>query len=148
MRTCRNIKTAIILLAMTTWGCGMAEVKVTQPKPLGGMKEVAASGDTRKLDAEVTKFLRDKFAIVSARYYQASAEAPWISISKSVNNQMADKSIRQTMFAWYEPGLDFIEVYPQGKDGGGFALAMPAGTDPNGEKLIGFYVLGPPSAKK
>lgn len=138
----------VVLLAMTAWGCGMADVKVVQPKPLDGMKEVAASGDTAKLDAEVKAFLRDKFVIASGRYYQVPAEIPWIAVSKSVQNQMAEKSFKPAMFEWYEPGIDFVEVYPQGKEGAAFAVAMPKGASPSGEKLVGYYVLNTPSAKK
>ena len=137
----------VIALAMLAWGCGMADTKAFQPKPLDSMKEVPASGDSKKLDTELTAFLRDKYAIASARYYQVPAEIPWIAVSKSVQNQMAEKSIRPIMFEWYEPGIDFIEVYPQGKDGAAFALAMPKGSDPGAGKLAGFYVLGPPPKK-
>jgi hypothetical protein len=126
----------------------MAEDKVFQPKPLENMKEVAASEDSRKLDAEVTAFLRNKFVIASARYYRVPGEIPWIAVSKTVQNQMAEKSIRRTMFEWYEPGIDFVEVYPQGKSGGAVAVAMPKGTSPSADKLIGFYVLSAPTAAK
>ena len=140
--------TTLMALVVLSWGCGMAEVKVFQPKPLDGMKEAAASADSRKLDAEVTAFLRDKFAIASARYYQVPAEIPWIAVSKTVQNQMAEKSIKRTMFEWYEPGIDFVEIYPQGKDGAAFAVAMPKGASPGGEKLVGFYALSAPATKK
>jgi hypothetical protein len=138
----------LVALAMLAWGCGMAETKVFQPKPLDGVKDAAASEASRKLDAEVTAFLRDKFAISSARYYLAPAAIPWIAVSKSVQNQMAEKSVQRTMFEWYEPGLDFVEVYPQGGSGGAFAVAMPKGSNPSAEKLVGFYVLSAPAAAK
>ena len=126
---------------MFAWGCGMAETKVFQPKPLDGMKEVPVSEDSKKLDAEAIAFFRDQFSIESARYYQVPGEIPWIAVSKSVQNQMAEKSIQRTMFDWYEPGIDFVEVYPQGNNGAVFAVAMPKGTNPSADKLVGFYVL-------
>jgi len=147
MRTWKNAK-IVVALTMTAWGCGVAETTVFQPKPLDSMKEVPATEDSKKLDAEVTAFLRNKYAIASARYYQAPGEIPWIAVSKSVQNQMAEKSIRRTMFEWYEPGIDFVEVYPQGKNGAAFAVAMPKGTKSSADKLVGFYVLSAPAAAK
>jgi len=80
--------------------------------------------------------------------YLVVSDAPWIAISKSVQNQMAAKSIHKMMFPWYEPGIDFIEIYPQGKNGAAFALAMPKSADFDGDKLIGFYVLSAPASAK
>jgi hypothetical protein len=121
----------------------MAEAALFEAKPLDGAKPVEASEATKKLDAEVTAFMRDKYTIASAKYYSVAGEIPWIAVSKNVQNQMAEKSIKKVMFEWYEPGLDFIEVYPQGKQA--FAVAMPKGTKSSEEKLIGFYTL---NAKK
>ena len=142
MTTWKNAK-AILALAVLAWGCGVAEAALFEPKPMDGAKEVQANEATKKLDAEVTAFMRDKYTIGSARYYQIVGEIPWIAVSKNVQNQMAEKSIKRVMFEWYEPGLDFVEVYPQGKQG--FALAMLKGTRSNAEKLVGYYTL---TAKK
>jgi hypothetical protein len=147
MKTWKNAK-FVVALAMLALGCGMAESVVFQPKPLDGVKEVAAGEGSKKLDAEVTAFLRNKHVIASARYYLVPGEYPWIAVSKSVQNQMAEKGIQRVMFDWYEPGLDFVEVYPQGKSGAAFAVAMPKGTKSSAEKLVGFYVLSAPGAKK
>ncbi|BDC47811.1 hypothetical protein F183_A01270 [Bryobacterales bacterium F-183] len=133
----------VLGLAVLAWGCSMAEAALFEPKPLDGAKATEASEATKKLDAEVTAFLRDKYSIASARYYTVAGEIPWIAVSKNVQNQMAEKGIKKVMFEWYEPGLDFVEVYPQGKQG--FALAMPKGRKSDSEKLIGFYTL---TAKK
>jgi hypothetical protein len=139
---------SVVVIAFCAWGCGMAETRVIQPKPPDGTKEVKPSGETRILDAEVKTFLRDEFTIVSARYFQPASAIPWISISKSVQNQMAEKSVKRTMFEWYEPGLDFVEVYPQEKNRGAFALAIPKESRLDSVRLIGFYVLSAPSAAK
>lgn len=133
-----------LILAVFAWEYGMTETVVFQPKPLDSMKEVSASKDSEKLDAEVIAFFRDQFSIKSARYYQVPGEIPWIAVSKSVQNQMAARSIQQTMFEWYEPGIDFIEVYPQGNHGAAFAVAMPKGANLSADKLVGFYVLSAP----
>lgn len=135
-----------LMLAIVAWECGMTETKVFQAKPLDSMKEVPASKDSEKLDAEATAFFRGRFLIQSARYYQVSAKVPWIAISKSVQNQMAEKSIQRTMFEWYEPGIDFVEIYPQANDSAAFAVAMPKDTNLNADKLVGFYVLSAPAA--
>ena len=134
---------AVVLMA---WGCSMAETNVFRPKPLEGMVEVAASEQSEALDAEATAFLRGRYAIESARYYHLEGEVPWIALSKSVQNQMAERSIERTLFEWYEPGLDFTEVYPQGPDAA-FAIAMPGASAPDAEKLVAFYVLRAPSAE-
>ena len=105
------------------------------------MKEVPASDKSAGLDAEVQAFLRDRFTIESARYYVLPGDVPWLAVSKSVENQMAERSIRRTIFEWYEPGLDFVEVYPQG-DAEAFAVAMPKDGPTSEAKLIGFYRLG------
>jgi hypothetical protein len=138
----------VVGLTVMAWGCGMAENATVQPKPLEYMKEVPASAESKKLDTEVTAFLRDKYTISSARYYHTPGEVPWIAVSKSVQNQMKEKSIERKLFDWYEPGLDFVEVYPQGKNGSAFAVAMPKGTKSDADKLVGFYVLSAPAAKK
>ncbi|MBI4907375.1 MAG: hypothetical protein HY820_27365 [Acidobacteria bacterium] len=147
MQTWKNVR-IVIALATLAWGCGMAETKVLQPKPLDGMKQVLASADSKRLDGEVTVFLREKYAIASARFYQVPGEIPWIAVSKSVQNQMAEKSIQPAIFEWHEPGIDFIDVYPQGKNGAAFAVAMPKGTKSSADKLVGFYVLSAPAAAK
>lgn len=140
------MKTLVVVLAMLPWGCGMTESKVFQPKPLDDMKEIPDSKDSKKLDAEAIAFFRDQFSIESTRYYLVPGKIPWIAVSKSVQNQMAEKSIQRTMFEWYEPGIDFIEIYPQGNNGTAFAVAMSKGTNLNADKLVGFYVLCAPAA--
>jgi hypothetical protein len=138
----------VATFALLTWGCGMAESVEFQPKPPDGASTVGAGAETGKLDADVTALLRDKYAIVSARYYRVAGDVPWLAVAKSVQNQMAQKSIQRTMLDWYEPGIDFIEIYPQGTSGAAFALAMPKGTKTNSDKLVGFYVLGTPAGAK
>jgi len=126
----------------------MANSAVPQPRPLDGMKEVPASAESKKLDQELTTFLRGKYSISSGRYYEVPQEIPIIAVFKSVQNQMAEKSIQRKMFEWHEPGIDFVEVYPQGQDGSAFAVAMPKGTKGNQVKLAGFYVLSTAAAAK
>jgi len=144
MKPWKNARIVVALAMM--WGCGMAET-VFQPKPLDYMKAVPATEKSRKLDAEVTEFLRKQYVIASAHYYDVPGEVPWIAVSKTVQNQMLEKSFEPVYFKWYEPGLDFVEVYPQG-NGAAFAVAMPKGTKSSAEKLVGFYVLGAPAGKK
>lgn len=142
MQTCNNIL-AIVAVGLTifAWGCGQVNTKVFQPKPLEGLKEVSPSGNTEKLDSEANAFFRNRYTIVSAHYYKVPAELPWIAVSKSVSNQMADKSIQRKLFEWYKLGVDFFDVYPQGNNTTAFALAMPKETNFNAEKLVAFYVL-------
>jgi hypothetical protein len=135
------------LFLMKSRGQGAIDGGVFQPKLLDGMKEVGASEKSKLLDAEATSFFRGQFAIQSARYYEVPGEISWSAVSKSVQNQMAEQSMQRVMFTWYEPGIDFIEVYPQGSDGSAFAVAMPKGTNLNESKLIGFYVLSTPVNK-
>lgn len=146
MRIWKNAR-IVAALGIAALGCGMADA-VFQPKPLDAMKEVPAAEESKKLDADVTAFLRNQYAIASARYYHVPGEIPWIAVSKSVQNQMAEKKIEQKLFDWEEPGIDFVEVYPQGKKGAAFAVAMPTGTKSSADKLVGFYILSAPAGAK
>lgn len=134
---------AAVALAVTSlaWRGSMAEIKVFQPEPLGGMKEVSASADSKKLDAEAVEYFRGQFSIASARYYLTPSEIPWIAVSKSVQNQMEEKSIRRLVFDWYEPGIDFVDVYPQDNNKAAVAVVMARGTALNADRLVGYYVL-------
>jgi hypothetical protein len=134
-------------LAAAVWltlGCGMAENKaLVQPKPPANAKEIQAGDESRKLDTDVTTLLRGKYGIVSGRYFRVAGDIPWVAVAKAVQNEMAEKSIQRTMLDWYEPGIDFLEIYPQGKAGEAFAVAMPKGARSSAEKVVGYYVLGP-----
>ncbi len=147
MKTWQNT-TVALALAMLVSGCAVDESSVFQPKPLEYLKEVPASEQSKKLDADLTAFVRDQYAIRSVHYYEVSGEIPWIAISKSVQNQMAEKSFQRKTFEWWEPGIDFVEVYPQGTQGDAFALAMPKNTRSSANKLVGFYILKSPSGAK
>ncbi len=147
MKTWQNA-TVTMTLAMLASGCAVDESSVFQAKPLEYMKEVPVSEQSKKLDAEVMTFVRDQYAISSAHYYEVSGEIPWIAISKSVQNQMAEKSFQRKMFEWWEPGIDFVEVYPQGNQGDAFGLAMPKNTKSSSNKLVAFYFLKTPAGAK
>lgn len=136
----------VLALALTPGGGVLAMSGVFQPVPLETMRAVPVTNESRKLDAEVIVFLRGKYKIKSGHYYQVPAEIPWIAVSKSIQNQMAEKSIPKQLFEWYEPGLDFVEIYPQSKSDIAFAVAMLKGTKSNSKKLVGFYVLAVPAA--
>ena len=148
MKKWKGVNLATAALVILTLGCNGMFDSVFQPKPLDGMKAIAASEETKKLDQEVTGFLRGRYAIEKAKYYRAPASMAWIAISKNVQNQMAAKSIKPIMFEWYEPGIDFVEIYPQGEKGAGFALAAPRDMQFEGEKLLAFYVLSSAGGKK
>ena len=132
----------VVAVVMLIGGCRMTQSAVFQAKPLESMKAVPASESTHALDTELTAYLRGRYLLVSASYYRAPAMIPWLAISKSVQNQMAEMSIQPAIFEWNEPGVDFIEVYPQEKHDAAFAVAMPRGSKSDAEKLVGFYVLG------
>lgn len=93
----------------------------------------------KKLDADVIKFLRGAYTIKSVHYYRFDPDVPWVAITKDVQNQMLKKSIKRVFYEWFEPGLDLIEVYPQGKTA--FAVAMDSKTPPGAESFVGYYVL-------
>jgi len=139
MKTWKSVGITLAMAILSS-GCGMSETKVIEAKPLEGVKTLAASEQTKKLDTEVLAFLREGYTIASARYYMVEGDIPWIAVSKSVQNQMAEKSFERKIFPWYEPGFDFVEVYPQA-NGKAFAVAMPKGTKSSAEKLVGYYVL-------
>ena len=140
MKIWKNTKIIAMLTLLFSGGCTVADTNTYQPKPLEGMKNIPVSEKSKELDIELSDYLRDEFSIDSAQYYHVASEIPWIAVSKSVQNQMAEKSIKKQMFEWYEPGLDFIEIYPQSNDTA-FAIAMPKGTNTSSDKLVGFYIL-------
>lgn len=123
-------------------GCSMADTVSAIPPTGDHVKVVdaaAAGADVKALDAEVTKFLRGKYAIKSATYYTFTGDVPWVAISKNVQNQMAEKSIQRVVYDWNNPGYDFVDVYPQGE--AGFAVGMLTTTRAGKAKLVGYYVL-------
>ena len=133
----------ILGLAFLTlsWEYGMTHTKIFQPKPLEGMQKIPASNKSKRLDREVTTFLRNKYSIQSARYFLVPEDIKWISISKSVQNQMLEKSIQRAQWNWHKPGIDFIDVYLQNNNTVAFAIAMPKESPSNEKKLVGFYLL-------
>ena len=149
MNRCKDVKISLLAFAwLLVWGCGMAENTIVQPKPPENVKDLAVGDESRQLDADVKEFVRGKYTIASARYFQVPGDVTWASISRSVQNQMQEKSIPRVMLEWYEPGIDFVETYPQGKNGGAFAVAMPKGTKSNSDKIVGYYVLSAGTAAK
>jgi hypothetical protein len=147
MNRCKQHARISLAFALLLWGCHLAESAIVEPKPLASAKELTAGDESKKLDADVIEFVRGRYTIVSARYYRIGADVPWVAISKNVQNQMAEKSIKRVMLDWYEPGIDFVETYPQGQEGAAVAVAMPKGAKSSAEKIVGYYVLGP-GAKK
>jgi hypothetical protein len=123
-------------------GCSMADT-VTATSPVSehvkAVEASAAAANAKALDAEVTKFLRKKYAIKSATYYSFGAGIPWVAISKNVQNQMREKSVERVIYDWNNPGIDFVDVYPQGDTA--FAVAMYTKTSGSKEKFVGYYVL-------
>jgi len=146
MNQWRNARFPVAALWAAVWltvGCGMAEnTALIQPKAPANAKELQAGEESRKLDADVTALLRGKYSIVSARYFRVGSDIPWAAVSKAIQNEMAEKSIQRTMLDWYEPGIDFLEIYPQAKAGQAFAVAMPKGARSSAEKVVGYYLLG------
>lgn len=132
------------LLSLSLSGCSMADTTIPI-SPVNANVKVAdesavnTGANSKALDAEVTKFLRGKYKIKSVAYYTFGGGIPWAAISKSVQNQMLEKSINRVVFAWNEPGLDFVDVYPQGDDA--FAVAMYTKSSRGDEKFVGYYVL-------
>ena len=58
---------------------------------------------------------------------------------KNVENQMLEKSVHRALFEWNNPGMDFVDVYPQ--DDRAFAVAMYSKTASSKVKFVGYYVL-------
>jgi hypothetical protein len=120
-------------------------VTPTSPvEALGGVyiKLASASADakhTKGLDGQLLGILGKQYKIKSAHYYKVARDMSWAAISKNVQNQMLEKSISKGQFAWENPGVTFLEVYPQGTSA--FAVAMDASTAKSAQKFIGYFVL-------
>jgi hypothetical protein len=94
-----------------------AAALITPAPPAGAdvnaLSRESAGPNAKALDAEVTKFLRWEYKIKSVIYYQLNGDIPWIAVSKNVQNQMLEKAVKKKVFAWNNPGIDLIDVYPQ-----------------------------------
>jgi hypothetical protein len=106
---------------------------------VNALSRESAGANGKALDAEVAKFLRREYKIKSVIYYQLNGDIPWIAVSKNVQNQMLEKAVKKKVFAWNNPGIDLIDVYPQKE--GAFAVAMYTKTAPDKDKLVGYYLL-------
>jgi hypothetical protein len=137
-----------MIAGLLTTGCSMAETATpTSPiEALGGgyIKAAPAASNAKSvkaLDGQVTGLVGKQVKILSATYYKVAKDIPWVAIAKNVQNQMLEKSVEKGKFAWEDPGITFVEVYPQGK--GAFAVAMESGSAKSAQKFVGYYVLGP-----
>lgn len=123
-------------------------VDVQQPKlldeALGSSLVEQVSGpshnvEQKALDAQVTKIFGSKYRIASSRYFAASADVSWVAISKSVQNQMLERSIKRSHYDSEKPGIVLVDFYPQPH--GAFVLAMDRNAGRQGERLVGYFVL-------
>lgn len=124
----------------------MAETATpTSPvEALGGahIREVSASGDAKSakaLDGQLLALIGKQYKIKSSHYYKVAKDMPWVAIAKNVQNQMLEKSVKKGQFPWEDPGIVFLDVYPQGTSA--FAVAMDSSTAKSSQKFIGYYVL-------
>ncbi len=131
-----------VLFGLSIAGCSMADTVIaTSPvsKYVKALDASAAGANASALDDELTKFLRHKYKIESSSYYSFGSDIPWVAISKNVENQMLEKSVHRALFEWNNPGMDFVDVYPQ--DDRAFAVAMYSKTASSKVKFVGYYVL-------
>jgi hypothetical protein len=136
--------TGIVVSICLAAGCIMSEPLTVKSPVEKGVQEVAKADAPElamRLDAELVRFLRTTYAIKSVHYYRFQKGIPWVAISKRVQNEMSEKSINRVAYDWEEPGIDFVDVYSQGKNG--FAVAMLKDTPTDSEKFVGYYLLKP-----
>lgn len=123
---------------------------VTADPPTGDHVSVvpatSAAAEIAALREEVTQFLRGKYVIQSGSFYRFRSDVPWVAISRRVQNQMAEKSIRRMVYDWNSPGRDFVDVYPQGNTA--FAVAMDAKGAKAQGSLVGYFVLVAPTSQE
>jgi hypothetical protein len=123
-------------------GCSMAETITPKPPVEDYAKEVAATSSpvlAKALDGVVTRYLRGTYKIKSVQYYKFKSDVPWVAISKEVQNQMLEKSVKRSFFDWNEPGIDIIDIYPQGKTA--FVIAMDKKALLSKKQFVGYYVV-------
>jgi hypothetical protein len=99
----------------------------------------ASAKNAKALDSQVLGLVGKHYKIKSAHYYRVAKDMPWVAISKNVQNQMLEKKVNKGQFAWENPGIVFVEVYPQGTSA--FAVAMDGSTAKSVQKFIGYYEL-------
>ena len=133
---------AFMVINLFLLGCNMAETRVPKSPQDKYVTEVAvadAQDWAKRLDAELIALLRGGYTIESVHYYRFHRDIPWIAIAKNVQNQMSEMAVARQTIEWAEPGLDFAELYPQGKKA--FAVAMLKDTPNNAAKFVGYYLL-------
>jgi hypothetical protein len=137
---------AALIAGLLTTGCNMAET-ATPASPIEalGAEHIksaplpANAKSAAALDDQLLALVGKDYGIKSSQYFKVARDIPWIAIAKNVQNQMLEKSIKKGDFSWEDPGLVFVEVYPQGA--AAFAVAMDSNTADAPEKFIGYYVL-------
>lgn len=133
-----------LLFGLFLSGSTMSDVIKANPPTGEHVAAVQADNETaeiKNLMEEVTKFVRGKYAIKSGNYYRFRGDVPWVAISKNVQNQMAEKSIKRMLFDWNNPGFDFVDVYPQGDSA--FAVAMSSKSSSGKSRLVGYFEMSP-----
>jgi len=133
---------AFMVINLFLLGCNMAETRVPkspQDKYVTEVAAAAAQESAKRLDAELIALLRGGYTIESVHYYRFDPDIPWVAIAKNVQNQMSEVAVSRETLDWAEPGLDFAELYPQGKKA--FAVAMLKDTPSNAAKFVGYYLL-------
>ncbi len=101
----------------------------------------ANAASVKALNGQLQALVGKQYKIKSATYYKVAKDIPWIAIAKNVQNQMLEKSVKKGDFPWENPGITYVDVYPQGTSA--FALAMDTSSAKKAQKFIGYYVLGP-----
>jgi hypothetical protein len=139
----------VAAFALLAWGCGMAESAEFQPKPPDGASTVGTGEETGKLDADVTALLRDKYAIVSARYYRVAGDVPWLAVAKSV--QKSDGA-ENRFSGRCSIGTSRVSISSRSirKERAARPSPSPCQRErrPIRKSYVGFYVLGVPAGAK
>ena len=129
------------IVAVIPWGtaCAMKSDKSILAAPAGTVaerKDVDVGAPAKALHDNLVRYLRGRYTIAHARYFEVDKILSWMPVSKFVQNTRTEKRMPGTL-AWMPEGKatdDNVDLYMVDK--GGFAVSMADARLPNGNRLV------------
>ena len=95
----------------------------------------------KALDIQITGIFGSEYMLSSSHFFTVSADVSWIAISRNVENQMSEHSVRRAHYDKENPGVVLVDFYRQPH--GAFVLAMDGTRRNQDDKLVGYFILQP-----
>jgi hypothetical protein len=126
--------------------CAMKSDEARLTAPAGTIAERTAAEvgvPAKALHDNLVRYLRGRYTIANARYFEMDKILSWMPVSKFVQNTRTEKRMAGTL-AWMPEGKvtdDNVDLYPSDK--AGFAVSMADARLPNGNRLVIYADLTP-----